>query len=203
MIHRLQKREADLAALKKSLEEASADKLRFRERISELEQMSPALSPSKRATEECPSSDPTDLKIAELKKIRKVEEIKRGAAKVTGSDLSSLGVKPSFYRFLLRQLFMNVYQKKVLCMFYIGWFSLRWPLAVASIICKTWCYLFCRCGTVLLSSIWFKSFMTSHQCKSFLIRSLRSPREENNQVWDQDFFSLPSWNSFTKFAYFF
>ena len=112
MIHRLQKREADLAALKKSLEEASADKLRFRERISELEQMSPALSPSKRATEECPSSDPTDLKIAELKKIRKVEEIKRGAAKVTGSDLSSLGVKPSFYRFLLRQLFYERLPKK-------------------------------------------------------------------------------------------
>ena len=94
--HRLQKREADLAELKRSLEEASADKSRFRERISELEQMSPALSPSKRATEECPNSDPTDLKIAELKKIRKVEEIKRGAAKVTGSELSSLGVKVSF-----------------------------------------------------------------------------------------------------------
>ena len=104
MIRRLQKREADLAELKKSLEEASADKSRFRERISELEQMSPALSPSKRATEECPSSDPTDLKIAELKKIRKVEEIKRGAAKVTGSDLSSLGVKPFLYSFLSRQV---------------------------------------------------------------------------------------------------
>ena len=106
---RLQQRESDLAEVKKSLEASNADKARLRERIKEMEQLSPAITPSKRAAlpgleqggpatthPEAGSEEP--LKVAELKKIRKMEEVKKNH-QVTGSDLSSLGVRDdAFWR---------------------------------------------------------------------------------------------------------
>ena len=95
---RLQQRESDLAEVRSSLEVSNSDRARLRERIKEMEQLSPAITPSKRALPECGGGASTNaeteepLRVAELKKIRKVDGTKI-SGQVTGSDLSSMGVR--------------------------------------------------------------------------------------------------------------
>ena len=96
---RLQQRESDLAEVRSSLEVSNSDRARLRERIKEMEQLSPAITPSKRALPECGAGGASTnaeteepLRVAELKKIRKVDGTKI-SGQVTGSDLSSMGVR--------------------------------------------------------------------------------------------------------------
>ena len=103
---RLQQRESDFDQLRKDLESMANDKAKLRERIKELEQqqLSPALVPSKIEVTEPQTTtstndtdqeeDATKMKLAERKKIKRMDEFMNGShPRVTGSDLSSVGVR--------------------------------------------------------------------------------------------------------------
>ena len=114
---RLQQREADLSQARKDIEELTSEKEKLRGRVGELEEerrhMAPAISPTKTVYQECfkeskeTSVDQDDIcqmmRMAEKKKIKRMDDFGNNDGihqRVTGSDLSSVGVR-SFRRSLL------------------------------------------------------------------------------------------------------